>query len=75
MEGQEYLANNQYSLADIANFSWVKWSILLDISLDEFPRVKSWAERIEARPAVQKGMVVPNDFGFNWLKQVAAEKK
>ncbi|KAJ2963859.1 hypothetical protein NQZ79_g1086 [Umbelopsis isabellina] len=74
LDGQDYLANNQYSIADIANFSWVKWAILLDISLDEFPRVKSWAQRIETRPAVQRGMLVPNDFGFKWLKQVAAEK-
>ena len=28
-------------------------------SLDEFPRLKAWFDRIEARPAVQAGLVVP----------------
>lgn len=28
-------------------------------SLDEFPRLKAWFDRIEARPAVQAGFTVP----------------
>jgi glutathione S-transferase len=74
LEGQDYLANNQYSIADIASFSWVKWAGLLGISLAEFPRVKSWVERIDARPAVQRGMRVPSDFGVKLLAQIAENK-
>ncbi|GAB5591778.1 Glutathione S-transferase 2 [Umbelopsis nana] len=69
LEGQEYLANNQFSLADIANYSWIKCSPLIGISLDEFPRVKSWIERIDARPAVQKGIRVPNDNGVKRIEE------
>lgn len=28
-------------------------------NLDEFPRLKAWFDRIEARPAVQAGLLVP----------------
>lgn len=69
LEGQEYLANNQFSLADIANYSWIKCSPLIGINLDEFPRVKSWVERIDARPAVQKGIRVPNDNGVKRIEE------
>ncbi|KAH8547682.1 glutathione S-transferase [Umbelopsis sp. PMI_123] len=68
LEGQDYLANNQYSIADIANYSWVKCSPYLGIKLDEFPRVKKWVERIDARPAVQKGIRVPNDTSVKRLE-------
>ncbi|CAM0135701.1 unnamed protein product [Umbelopsis sp. WA50703] len=73
LEGNDYLANNQYSLADIANYSWVKFHSMLDIDISEFPRVKAWLQRIDERPAVQKGLRVPND---NAVKRLAeAEKK
>jgi len=29
-------------------------------TLDEYPNVKNWIARIEARPAVQKGLDVPD---------------
>lgn len=32
----------------------------LNMPLDEFPNVKAWVERIEARPAVQRGINVPS---------------
>ncbi|KAG2175826.1 hypothetical protein INT44_000304 [Umbelopsis vinacea] len=71
LEGQEYLANNQYSIADIANYCWVKCSPYLGINLKEFPRVQAWVERIDARQAVQKGIRVPNDSGVKRLEEAA----
>ncbi|KAG2181102.1 hypothetical protein INT43_008684 [Umbelopsis isabellina] len=61
LEGTDYLANNQYSIADIANYSWVICHGLLGIDINEFPRVKAWLKRIDERPAVQKGLRVPNE--------------
>ncbi|CAO3670919.1 unnamed protein product [Umbelopsis ramanniana] len=69
LDGQEYLANNQYSIADIANYCWVKCAPYLGISLKEFPRVKEWFERIDARQAVQKGIRVPNDSSVKRLEE------
>ena len=54
---EAYLAGD-YSIADIATWPWVRVRWLHEIELDEFPRVRRWYERIEARPAVQRGVAV-----------------
>jgi GST-like protein len=54
----EYLAGD-YSIADIANFAWVrtwKWS---GVPIDDLPHLKRWLEQIRARPAVQAGLQKP----------------
>lgn len=56
----EYLAGD-YSIADMANWCWVrthKWS---GISIDGLPNLQRWLEAIMARPGVQKGISVPED--------------
>jgi len=56
----EYLAGD-YSIADMANWCWVrthKWS---GISIDGLPNLQRWLEAIMARPGVQKGITVPED--------------
>lgn len=58
--GQEYLVGNKYTVADMSTFTWVRWSGWAGIPLDKFPRLQKWMETIEARPAVQKGLLVPD---------------
>lgn len=56
----EYLAG-EYSIADMANWCWVrthKWS---GISIDGLPNLQRWLDAIMARPGVQKGITVPED--------------
>ena len=53
-----YLAGD-YSIADIATYPWAARCEWHCVELADFPHVKAWFERIGARPAVQKGMVVP----------------
>ncbi|KIY73674.1 glutathione S-transferase [Cylindrobasidium torrendii FP15055 ss-10] len=58
--GREYLAGNKISLADFKAWPWVrihKWTGL--DGLDEWPALKAWFERIEARPAVKEGIAIP----------------
>lgn len=50
------------TIADLACFSWINWSVWAGISLDAFGEVKFWAERINRRPAVKKGLDVPEPF-------------
>jgi GSH-dependent disulfide-bond oxidoreductase len=52
-----YLAD-EYSMADIATYPWLKLHKLQGQNLEDFPNLKRWYEAIEARPAVQKGMAV-----------------
>jgi GST-like protein len=57
-----YLAG-EYSIADIATFTWVKavGAKLKEHAgeLGETPSIDRWLSEIDARPAVQRGMVVP----------------
>ena len=54
----EYLAND-YSIADIATYPWVARHEWHRVDLNEFPNVKRWYDVIGARPAVAKGMAIP----------------
>jgi hypothetical protein len=38
----------------------VRWGPWAGIDLDNFPNLETWAEKIEKREAVQKGLLVPN---------------
>jgi GST-like protein len=59
LEGREYIAG-EYSIADIACFPWILPSGQGQ-SLDDFPHMKRWHERMATRPGVQRGMDVGND--------------
>ena len=54
----EWLAD-EYSIADIANWCWVrtyKWS---GVSADGLPNLKRWRDALRERPACQRGIEVP----------------
>ncbi|MDX2265876.1 MAG: glutathione binding-like protein [Hyphomicrobiales bacterium] len=57
----EWLGGPDYSIADIANWCWVrthKWSGVDDLSA--YPHMVRWMETIAARPAAQRGIEVPH---------------
>ena len=56
LEGNEYLAAGEYTIADIAVFPWTARYDWQGIALEEFPGVKRWYDAIAARPAVVRGM-------------------
>ncbi len=58
LKGCDYLVGD-YSIADIASFTWVRTHDWSGVSLDGLDHVQKWLERIEARPAVQRGLIVP----------------
>ena len=53
-----YLAGD-YSIADIANWSWVHTYEWPGIDIGGLDNLKRWMDEIGARPAVQKGRQVP----------------
>jgi GST-like protein len=58
LAGNEYLAGD-YSIADIANWAWVrthKWS---GVGTEDFPHLRRWLGQLAARPACQRGIQVP----------------
>ena len=58
LEKQDYLAG-EYSIADIANWSWVHIAYWAGVELDEFSNLKKWVDRIAQRPAAEKGINIP----------------
>lgn len=57
LAGKDYIAGF-YSIADIACIGWANSYQKQGIDLDEFPDLKAWHARMNARPAVQRGLAV-----------------
>jgi GST-like protein len=53
-----YLGGDDYSIADIATFPWLRTWERQGIVLAEYPHVEAWFEKIADRPAVQRGVKV-----------------
>jgi GST-like protein len=55
---RHYIAGASYSIADIAIFPWLRGWQNQGIDWADYPCLKRWYDRIEARPAVQRGIAV-----------------
>jgi GST-like protein len=58
LKTSEYVAADEYTIADIAIFPWLRSWQNQGIDWAEFPYAKTWFDRIAARPAVQRGVQV-----------------
>lgn len=58
LETVEYLADD-YSIADIATYPWVRGHEWSGVSVDGLPALQRWMAAMEARPAVQRGLQIP----------------
>ncbi|MFT4193443.1 glutathione binding-like protein [Ottowia sp.] len=56
-----YLAGDEYTIADIAVFPWLRSWENQGIDWADYPSLKAWFDRIAARPAVQRGVQVLAD--------------
>lgn len=54
----EYLAGD-YSIADIATYPWVRIHDWSGVSVEGLPHLQRWMAALAARPAVQRGLQVP----------------
>jgi GSH-dependent disulfide-bond oxidoreductase len=66
-----FLAGDEYTIADIANFPWLAPFTTGDIyndartflGIDEYKNVARWVQEIAARPAVKRGRIVNKAWG------------
>lgn len=65
LAGREWIAGGEYTIADIANFTWFgglalgrHYKALPFLELEAYGNVMAWAKRIDARPAVIRGRKV-----------------
>jgi GST-like protein len=69
----EFLAGDDYSIADIATWPWYGNLVLGNLydakeflQVDDYKHVQRWANAILERPAVQRGRVVNRTWGEAW---------
>jgi glutathione S-transferase len=60
LEGNEFLAG-EFSIADIANWCWVRTHRWSGIEVDGLGNLERWMDTIAARPACDRGVKVPVD--------------
>ena len=60
LKDHEFLAGN-FSIADIANWCWVRTSAWSGINIDGLDHLKRWKEQLEKRPGCKSGVAVPID--------------
>ena len=64
LKGRQFLMGDDYTIADIATFPWVRGADVFYggrevLDYASFPAVMAWLERCLARPAAQKGLEIP----------------
>ena len=69
----EYLAE-EYSIADIATWPWVAGHDWAGVSLEGLENLERWEQTIRERPAVQRGIAVPDDHAASTRDKAAVEK-
>ena len=58
LSDNQYLAGNEYSIADIACFPWVQTYRAQEIDLKGHEHASRWYEELKQRPALRQGMSV-----------------
>lgn len=58
---QTYLTGDDYTIADIACFPWARSAANQGIDWNDYPHTQRWFDRINTRPAVQRGLKVLAD--------------
>lgn len=61
LQSHAYIAGDEYTIADIAIFPWLRSWQNQGIDWADFPTLKAWFDRIGERPAVQRGVQVLAD--------------
>ena len=56
LKSSKFLAGENYSIADIACFAWMRGWKGQEVPIEDFPNVKRWMAEIESRPAVKLGL-------------------
>ena len=64
LEGRDWIAGDQYTIADISLVGWVRnlvgfYGARELVEFDSLKAVPAWLDRVLARPAVQRGLEIP----------------
>ncbi|NQX94242.1 MAG: glutathione S-transferase family protein [Erythrobacter sp.] len=66
LEGKEWIAADQYTIADMAIYPWARAYLWAKVSINGLPNLQAWFDRIDARPAVQRALTIPKAQSAFW---------
>ena len=58
LEDRQYLAGD-YSIADIANWAWVRSHEWAGVAIEPFENLRRWCDELAGRPVGQRGVEIP----------------
>ena len=70
----EYLAGNDYTIADIATWPWARGYEWGGISIDGLTNLAHWIDKIAERPAVKRGRDVPEPRNVDDMSEEEKQK-
>ena len=73
LQDNEYLAGD-YSIADIATWPWVTGHEWAGVSVDGLEHLQRWERLISERPAVQRGITVPEASAVSTRDEAAIDR-
>lgn len=56
---REWLAGDDYSIADMATYPWARAYVWAKVSIEGLDHLSAWFDRLDARPRVQKALTIP----------------
>jgi GST-like protein len=56
LSSHAYVGGDEYSIADMASFPWLRNTALLEVDLADRPHVKRYIDTVSARPAVKQAL-------------------
>lgn len=59
LAANEWLAGEDYSIADIAHFGWTHIAVICGFSFAHHQHLTRWHDQVALRPAVQRGISLP----------------
>lgn len=66
LQSQTYFVGDEFTIADIAMLPWIRAAFVTPfgkmLALSDKPNLNAWWERVSARPAVVKGLSIPEPF-------------
>ena len=75
LEGREFIAGDEYSIADMASYPWINPYTKVPLDLAPFANVRRWQATIAARPATQRAYALAKQVNPDAGKPMSEEEK
>ena len=75
LEGREFIAGDEYSIADMASYPWISPYTKVPLDLAPFANIRRWRATIAARPATQRAYALAKQVNPDAGKPMSEEEK